>query len=71
MQPARNVDADLPEAFVGYEDAPRKYSLNAVTTVLDVQTRVSDLYSRAYDQIQEQLRLLIEKVKGEAGKRNH
>ena len=38
-------------------------SLNAVTTVLDVQTRVSDLYSHPFDQIQEQLRLLIEKVK--------
>ena len=34
-----------------------------MTTVLDVQTRVSDLYSHPYDQIQEQLRLLIEKVK--------
>jgi Phage capsid-like protein len=37
--------------------------LNAVTTVLDVQTRVSDLYNQPYDQIQEQLRLPIEKVK--------
>ncbi|MGO9942478.1 MAG: family 2A encapsulin nanocompartment shell protein [Rhodoblastus sp.] len=61
--PARDRDADLPETFVDYEDAPREYSLNAVTTVLDVQTRVSDLYSHPYDQIQEQLRLLIEKVK--------
>ncbi len=42
---------------------PREYFLNAVTTVLDVQTRVSDLYNQPYDQIQEQLRLLIEKVK--------
>ena len=54
---------DLPETFVDYEAAPREYSLNAVTTVLDVQTRVSDLYSHPIDQIQEQLRLLIEKVK--------
>jgi hypothetical protein len=61
--PARDRDADLPETFVDYEDHPREYSLNAVTTVLDVQTRVSDLYSHPYDQIQEQLRLLIEKVK--------
>ena len=61
--PARDRDADLPETFVDYDDAPREYSLNAVTTVLDVQTRVSDLYNRPYDQIQEQLRLLIEKVK--------
>lgn len=61
--PARDRDADLPETFVDYEDHPREYSMNAVTTVLDVQTRVSDLYSHPYDQIQEQVRLLTEKVK--------
>lgn len=61
--PSRERDADLPETFVDYEAAPREYFLNAVTTVLDVQTRVSDLYNQPYDQIQEQLRLLIEKVK--------
>jgi Phage capsid-like protein len=61
--PRRDQDPDLPETFVDLEDAPREYSLNAVTTILDVQTRVSDLYSHPYDQIQEQLRLLIEKVK--------
>ena len=61
--PTWERDTDLPETFVDYETAPREYFLNAVTTVLDVQTRVSDLYNQPYDQIQEQLRLLIEKVK--------
>lgn len=61
--PRRDRDPDLPETFVDYEEQPREYFLNAVTTVLDVQTRVSDLYSHPFDQIQEQLRLLIEKVK--------
>ncbi|PWR22268.1 family 2A encapsulin nanocompartment shell protein [Zavarzinia compransoris] len=61
--PPKDRDPDLPETFVDYDDRPREYFLNAVTTVLDVQTRVSDLYSRPFDQIQEQLRLLIEKVK--------
>ncbi len=61
--PARDRDADLPETYVPYEEAPREYSMNAVTTVLDVQTRVSDLYNHPYDQIQEQVRLLTEKVK--------
>ena len=56
-------DVDLPETFIDYESAPREYSMNAVTTVLDIQTRVSDLYSKPIDQIQEQVRLLIEKVK--------
>jgi Phage capsid-like protein len=54
---------DLPETFVDYEEDPREYTLNAVTTVLDVQTRVSDLFSSPHDQIREQLRLTIEKVK--------
>jgi len=61
--PSWERDADLPETFVDYDTQPREYFLNAVTTVLDVQTRVSDLYNQPYDQIQEQLRLLIEKVK--------
>jgi hypothetical protein len=61
--PTWERDQDLPETFVDYETAPREFFLNAVTTVLDVQTRVSDLYNQPYDQIQEQLRLLIEKVK--------
>lgn len=53
----------LPESYVNYEENPQELWLNAVTSVLHVQTRVSDLYSKPYDQIQEQLRLLIEKVK--------
>ena len=57
------TNRDLPETYVDYEEAPREYSLNAVTTILDIQTRVSDLYSTPIDQVQEQLRLLIEKVK--------
>ena len=56
-------DAVLPETFVNYNENPREYFLNAVTTVLDIQTRVSDLYSRPIDQVREQLRIIIEKVK--------
>ena len=56
-------EVDLPEIYVDYEENPREYTLNAVTTVLDVQTRISDLYRSPHDQIREQLRLMIEKVK--------
>ena len=41
----------------------REYFLNAVSTVLDVHTRISDLYSSPHDQIKEQLRLTIETIK--------
>ncbi|MDR2188276.1 MAG: hypothetical protein LBE62_09535 [Azonexus sp.] len=54
---------ELPVTFVDYEENPREYFLNAVTTVLDVHTRVADLYSSPHDQIREQLRLTIETIK--------
>jgi hypothetical protein len=53
----------LPETFVDYDEKPREYTLCAISTILNVQTRVSDLYSNPYDQIREQLRLTIENVK--------
>jgi len=53
----------LPNTFVDYIDNPREYLLSAVNTVLDVHTRVSDLYSKPYNQISEQLRLTIETIK--------
>ena len=60
---AKRDESELPQTFVDYEEAPREYFLNAVSTVLDVHTRVSDLYSSPHDQIKEQLRLTIETIK--------
>ena len=60
---AKRDESELPQTFVDYEEQPREYFLNAVTTVLDVHTRVSDLYSNPHDQIKEQLRLTIETIK--------
>jgi hypothetical protein len=53
----------LPATFVDYVEKPREYTLSAISTVVDVHTRVSDLYSHPHDQIREQLRLTVEKVK--------
>lgn len=53
----------LPQTFVDYEEAPREYMLNAVNSVVDIHTRVSDLYSVPHNQIAEQLRLTIEVIK--------
>jgi len=53
----------IPESFVDYQTKPREYTLNSISAVLDVQTKVSDLYSNPFDQIKEQLRLTIEAVK--------
>ena len=56
-------ESELPQTYVDYDENPREFFLNAVSTVLDVHTRVSDLYSSPYDQIKEQLRLTIETIK--------
>jgi len=56
-------ERELPKTFVDYIENPREYMLSAVNTVLDVHTRVSDLYSKPYNQISEQLRLTIETIK--------
>ena len=60
---AKRDESELPQTFVDYEEQPREFYLNAVTTVLDVHTRVSDLYSSPHNQINQQLRLIIETIK--------
>jgi hypothetical protein len=56
-------DDRLPESFVDYDDQPREYTLSTVTTTLEVQTRISDLYRSPMDQVREQLAVLLEMVK--------
>jgi len=54
---------ELPNSFVDYDENPREYWLRQVATKLNIHTRVSDLHSSPYDQIKEQLRLIIETIK--------
>jgi len=53
----------IPESFVNYEEKPREYTLNSISAVLDVHTKISDLFSNPFDQIKEQIRLTVETVK--------
>ena len=54
---------ELPNSFVDYDPHPPEYVLKQVATKLNIATRVADLYSSPYDQIKEQLRLIIETIK--------
>lgn len=60
---AHEDESPLVTTFVDYQDKPREYRLSSINAVLNVHTRVSDLLSNPYDQVREQLRLLIESVK--------
>lgn len=54
---------ELPTTFVNYERHPREYELSVAQTILNVHTRVADLYNGPMDQTKEQLRLIIEALR--------
>jgi hypothetical protein len=56
-------ESELTPTYVGYYEAPREYFLSTITTIVDIHTRVSDLYSSPFDQIAEQIRLTVETMK--------
>jgi hypothetical protein len=53
----------LPVALSDYDAQPREYVLTSITTTIDVDTRVSDLFRSPMDQVKEQLTLTVEKLK--------
>lgn len=53
----------LPGTFVDYELKPREYELMVAQTVLQVHTRVADLYNSPMSQVEQQLRLTIEALR--------
>jgi hypothetical protein len=58
-----NDDNVAAEGFIEYEENPREYTLNAISTIVNVNTHISDLFNSPHDQIREQIRLTIESVK--------
>jgi CRP-like cAMP-binding protein len=53
----------LPGTFVDYESSPREYELSVAQTVLQVHTRVADLFNDPMNQTQQQIRLTVEALK--------
>lgn len=60
---AQQNEDDIPEGYIDYEPNPREYILTSVSSIIKIGTRVSDLYSKPYDQIKEQVRLGMESIK--------
>ncbi|MDH6124472.1 family 2B encapsulin nanocompartment shell protein [Kitasatospora sp. GP82] len=54
---------ELPATYVDYELAPREYELSVAQTVLQVHSRVADLYNQPMNQIEQQLKLTIEALR--------
>jgi hypothetical protein len=54
---------EIPQGYVEYQAKPREYELNSISTIINVDTKISDVYSSPYDQVNEQLGLAIESLK--------
>lgn len=54
---------DLPNGFADYEERPKEYFLSLIQTVLKVNTRVTDIFNKPINQMEEQMRLTIEAMK--------
>jgi len=54
---------DIPQGYIEYQAKPREYRLNAISTILNIDTRVQDVYSSPFDQTGEQLTLAVESLK--------
>nr|WP_224371148.1 family 2B encapsulin nanocompartment shell protein [Hyalangium versicolor] len=53
----------LPGTYVDYETSPREYELSVAQTVLQIHSRVADLFNEPMNQTEQQLRLTVEALK--------
>ena len=53
----------IPQGFIDYEEKPREYILNSISTIINVNTQVQDVFSSPYDQTKEQLALAVESLR--------
>ncbi|KAA9001331.1 hypothetical protein FJU30_08935 [Affinibrenneria salicis] len=54
---------EIPKGYIEYETRPREYQLDSVATIVNVDTKIADVYSSPYDQASEQLALAIESLR--------
>jgi hypothetical protein len=54
---------EIPQGFVDYVAKPREYQLHSISTIINVDTKISDVYSSPYNQVDEQIKLAVESLK--------
>ncbi|MDR0220100.1 MAG: hypothetical protein LBI54_01690, partial [Lachnospiraceae bacterium] len=54
---------EIPKGFTAYEEKPREYVLSNISTIVNVDSQIADVYSAPYDQTREQLALAIESLR--------
>ena len=54
---------EIPAGYVKYQQKPREYILNSISTIINVDTAVADVFSSPYNQAEEQFNLAVESLK--------
>jgi hypothetical protein len=54
---------EIPAGYVDYQASPREYILSSISTIINVNTQISDVFSSPFDQTKEQLQLAIESLR--------
>jgi hypothetical protein len=55
--------AEIPKGYIEYENKPREYRLNSISTIINIDTKIQDVYSSPFDQTNEQITLAVESLK--------
>lgn len=53
----------IPDSWADYEANPKEMVLSTVQTVVQIHTRIPDLFNSPHDQLREQIRLAVEAIK--------
>ncbi len=54
---------EIPQGYIEYQTTPREYQLDSISTIINVDTKIADLYSSPYDRASEQIALAIESLR--------
>lgn len=57
-----NGEPAIEQSYIEYSEDPLEYDLSTIETIIGIHTRISDIYSQPYDQIEQQLRIAIEAI---------
>jgi len=57
------ANTEIPQGYVEYQTKPREYQLSSISTILNVDTVISDVFSAPYDQTEEQIKLAVESLR--------
>ncbi|MDR1165300.1 MAG: hypothetical protein LBO66_05405 [Deltaproteobacteria bacterium] len=55
--------AEIPQGYVEYQPQPREIVLSSISAILNVDTKIADVFSSPYDQTAEQLSLAVESLR--------